>query len=61
MAEALDVQGIHIPMKVIAAFVAMGSVAISNTAAAIGTVVHLHYHHHHRHHHHEIWYPTHSQ
>ena len=47
MTEALDVQGIHIPMKVIAAFVAVDSVAISTTAATIATAVHLHRHHHH--------------
>jgi hypothetical protein len=55
MAEALDVQGIHIPVKVIASFVVVGSVTISTIAAAIANAVqlhHHHYHHHHSHHHH---------
>jgi hypothetical protein len=53
MAEALDVQGIHIPVKVIASFVAVDSVTISTIAAAIANAVHLHHHHSHHHHQHK--------
>jgi hypothetical protein len=50
MAEALDVQGIHIPMKVIVSFVTVDAIAISTTAGAIATAVCLLHHHcHHQH------------
>jgi hypothetical protein len=51
MAEALDVQGIHIPMKVIVSFVTVDTIAIGTMTAATVSATRFHHHQHKNNHH----------